>query len=54
VWLLAVLAILLGLVDGLQIFGANIPMKAIDWFVLAIALELLAPGPIPFIQRKQQ
>jgi hypothetical protein len=49
-WLLSLVSIVLGLVIG--IFGANLFMPPLHWFVLAIALALLKPGRVPFVRRR--
>jgi hypothetical protein len=49
-WLLSLVSIVLGLV--IAIFGANLFMPPLNWFVLAIAFALLKPGPVPFLRRR--
>jgi hypothetical protein len=48
-WLLSVAAIVLGLI--VAIADANLFMRPLDWFVLAIAFAVLKPGKLPFYRR---
>lgn len=49
-WLLSVAAIVLGLVAAIS--EANLFMPPLSWFVLAIAISVLSPGPMPFVRRR--
>jgi hypothetical protein len=48
-WLLSVAAIVIGLI--VAIADANLWMKPLEWFVLAIAIAVLRPGKVPFYKR---
>jgi hypothetical protein len=49
-WLLSVVAIVLGLIAAIA--NADLWMPAQTWFLLAIALALLRPGDLPFVRRR--
>jgi hypothetical protein len=49
-WLLSVAAIVLGLI--VAIADADLFMAPLSWFVLAIAIAVLNPGPLPFARRR--
>jgi hypothetical protein len=48
-WLLSVAAIVLGLIAAIA--DADLFMAPLSWFVLAIAIAVLKPGPLPFGRR---
>jgi hypothetical protein len=50
VWILSVVAIVLGLIAAIA--DAKLWMPAQNWFLLAIALALLRPGSLPFVRRR--
>jgi hypothetical protein len=50
VWILSVAAIVLGLIAAIA--DADLFMPPLNWFVLAIALALVTPGPLPFARRR--
>jgi hypothetical protein len=50
VWLLSVAAIVLGLI--VAVFDASLFMPPLNWFVLAIAIGLLKPGPLTLLRRR--
>jgi hypothetical protein len=50
VWILSAAAIVLGLI--VAIADAKLFMPPLHWFVLAIAIALLNPGPLPFVRRR--
>jgi hypothetical protein len=49
-WLLSVAAIVLGLIAAIA--DADLFMAPLSWFVLAIAIAVLNPGPLPFARRR--
>lgn len=50
-WLLSVAAIVLGLI--VAIADANLFMRPLDWFVLAIAIAVLKPGSLRFARGRR-
>jgi hypothetical protein len=50
VWLLSVAAIVLGLIAAIA--DTDLFMAPLSWFVLAIAIAVLNPGPLPFARRR--
>ena len=49
-WILSVAAIVLGLIAAIA--DAKLFMAPLSWFVLAIALAVLKPGPLSFVRRR--
>ena len=49
-WILSAAAIVLGLIAAIA--DAKLFMPPLHWFVLAIAIALLNPGPLPFVRRR--
>jgi hypothetical protein len=49
-WILSVAAIVLGLIAAIA--DADLFMPPLNWFVLAIALAVLNPGPVSFLRRR--